>query len=102
LAAGEAAWWGSLTGTLPGSHLRLGGFDRLPEDVLPDFTYLAGQVLLHVFPPHEPARTVFVGTIIQAGQLFPPFPNQRVQPHEFGCKVRCLSRFAIRYHESGD
>jgi hypothetical protein len=65
-----------------------------------DFSHLAGQIPLHVFSPDEAARAVFVRALFQAGQLLPSFPNQSVQPHQFGLKLCGRSRFAIRYHES--
>jgi hypothetical protein len=70
--------------------------------MVPDLSHLAGQILLHVFPPDETAWTVFIGAFIQAVQLLPPFSNKGVQPHQFGFKVRFRSRFAVRCHESDD
>lgn len=77
--------------------LRLGGFGGLAPYPPPDFSHLTGQVLLHMFPPYETARTILVRALVQAGQLFPPLPNQQAKPYQFGLKLRCRTLFAINH-----
>ena len=77
--------------------LRFGEFGGLVPYPAPDFSHLAGQILLDVFPPHETARTVPVRAFVQTGQLFPPLPNQQAKPYQFSLKLRRRSLFAINH-----
>jgi hypothetical protein len=79
------------------ASVRLSELGGLAPHLSPDFSHLTGQILLYVFPPHETARTVLVRAFVQAGQLFPPLPNQQAKPYQFGLKFRCRSLFAINH-----
>ena len=83
-----------------GTHFRFGELRQLATHMPSDSTHLPLQILLHLFSPNEPTRTVLVRAFFQAGQLLPPFPNQRVKSQQFVLEVRCFSLFAIHYHGS--
>ena len=99
-AGGGRAPSGSSAATTRDVSFRPEGLAWLGADLAPDFSHLAGQVLLHLVPPDETARTVLIRAFLQTGQLLPPFPNQVVQPYQFGFEVRCVSRFAIHCDQS--
>ena len=63
-----------------------------------NFAYLAYKALLHVFSPDEPAGTVLIGALLQAGELLAPFPDEQIEPHQLGLEGGSLTRFAIRRH----
>jgi hypothetical protein len=84
----------------PGQCLRPAGLAWLGADLPPDLSHLACQVLFHMVPPNDTARTVLIRAFFQASQLLPPFPNQGVKPYQFGLKFRCVSLFAIHCHQS--
>jgi hypothetical protein len=64
---------------------------------LPEFSHLARQILLHMFPPNETAGAILVWAFVQPSQLLAPFPNQRVKPYQLGLKLRRSSLFAIHH-----
>jgi hypothetical protein len=78
----------------------LSGSCRFAADLAPDLPYLTGEVLFYVIPPDDTTRAVLVRALFQADQLLAPFPNQRVQPKQFGFKLRRHLQFAIRCHQS--
>jgi len=72
----------------------------LAANVAADFVDLGGQVLLDDLTPHRPAFAIFVGTGIEALQLFPARPNEVIEPEqldfEFGRLL--LLTFNLRSH----
>ena len=53
-----------------------------------------------MIPPDNATGAVLVGALFKTGQLVAPLPHQRVKSDQLGLKLRRLSRFTMRYHES--
>ena len=60
-----------------------------------DFSYLVIKILRDDLMPDGPAFAVFIGAVIQAGQLFAARPNQLVQPHQLSLQFDCTSFLAF-------